>query len=198
MSRTLLFRCFLLLCLSVTFLPGASGCGGGSNDGGNNTPDVECYNDSDCPSSEVCENNFCMLGPDCTTDADCNDGQACVSAECVDAGPAPGTEGGFCGGSENIQCVGTWETSWGAERAFVCDLSDYGSSTNICPANLSGTCIRPGGACTREYNPVAGCDGKCYGNDCMRRVSGAALDPNNSNGACPDLPVLGGNGTLND
>ena len=80
MSRALLFRCFLLLCLSVTFLPGASGCGG-SDDGGNNTPDVECYTDNDCADADVCEDNFCVAGPECSVDADCNNGFECVSEE---------------------------------------------------------------------------------------------------------------------
>ena len=33
----------------------------------------------------------------------------------------------------------------------------------------TGICIRPPEVCTMIYQPVCGCDGKIYGNDCERR-----------------------------
>ena len=86
-------------------------------------------------------------------------------------GPAPVPCGGEplpCGGIAGISCA----------SGEFCDLP-----TGQCAgADLTGECKTVPQACTENFDPVCGCDGITYGNDCKRQMAQVQLD---HTGSCP-------------
>ncbi len=74
----------------------------------------------------------------------------------TDAKPdAPGT---FCGGIAGIPCP---KGSYCFMPTGTCTTPDMGGTCQAIPAG-----------CTKELNPVCGCDGKDYGNPCLAAAAG--------------------------
>jgi len=72
-----------------------------------------------------------------------------------------------CGGIAGVPCP----------KGQFCELPAGECSS----ADLQGTCVETGGFCPLFYDPVCGCDGVTYGNDCERQRAGAQKD---HDGAC--------------
>lgn len=58
----------------------------------------------------------------------------------------------------------------------------------MCPkgSGTMGSCVAIPEECAEQEDPVCGCDGETYGNDCMRQMAGVSLK---AAGECGDDPA---------
>lgn len=98
-----------------------------------------------------------------------------ASAACTEHGKGGGVPPGPDGGGSGVQCGGFAGTQCPAN-----ELCDFG--TNNCGADDgTGTCrARPLG-CRDNFDPVCGCDGQVFSNECDANAVGVDV---NANGGC--------------
>ncbi|WP_075097644.1 Kazal-type serine protease inhibitor family protein [Sandaracinus amylolyticus] len=138
------------------------GAGGGQHAGGDSCDESACGPRPQMPNSP-CADGVTVAGPACARDA--NGRCAWIVRECPPGEPTGGGGGAagggaMCGGIAGVQCPTGQFCNFGSH----CGAGDQ-----------SGTCQAQPEVCAEIYQPVCGCDGRTYGNECDANRAGVSV-----------------------
>ena len=137
-----------------------------------------CFNNADCGDTE-----YCFSQQSCDTPGTCRERPVFCTLEFQPVCGCDGnTYGNACAAAAagvNVVREGACLADGGCNSNADCSDADYCFSEEGC--DVPGTCQEKPQLCTREFNPVCGCDGRTYGNPCLAASAGVNVV---SQGAC--------------